>query len=664
VNRLAVRFGRTGTSPQVTLDGPARAAAGDLELAWDGRIDNREEIGASLGLPAGALGSLGDEALLLSIYARLGIDALSRVVGEYAFALWDRREGALLCARDPLGQRPFFYYGSPSTFVAGSTLAAVLAHPDVPRHPNEGVVAEYLAGAITNRDQTLYDGVRRLPPGTWMRIDRTGERRGTIAWVDPAAEIRYVREDEYAEHLRELLRVAVRARLRGVSRVGVELSGGLDSSTVAAIARAELGDDAPHRLSLWSLVFPGLSCDEQPLIEACQRAWGLPAHSVAARGDAAADATADHGHRDFPYYPNGTMSVEMRRRARGAGIRVLLTGIGGDEWFSGSRFHVADDLRRGRVRRAIRQARSDVDLEGGMGTTSALFAYGAWPAAPQPLKRIGRWARGTPAAHVPWIPARFALRTDLAMRMRVRPEAPHFPTHAQADMYRNAVSGWSIHGSEMEARLAADLDIELRHPFADLRIARFGLAIPESLRWAGRERKRVLRAAAAGLVPEVVRVRRSKVDFSPVLVQALEAQGGAKFFRHLGTAALGWVDAGPLDRMYAHMLSRYAAGDPAYMAQAWGLWMVAGIERWARAAGFVTAFRDSVARAGTRLRVAGAEGHMNQEQASTESNRRADADRKRRPYSAPKLVEYGSVAKLTQGGGMSTNGDGGQMMRV
>ena len=591
MNPLAVRFRRTGTSTGVTLDGPARAAAGDLELAWDGRIDNREEIAASLGLSAGAVADLGDEVLLLSMYARLGIDALSRIAGEYAFVLWDRHEGALVCARDPLGQRPFFYYGTAATFVAGSRVAAVLAHADVPRRPNEGVVAEYLAGAITNRDETLYEGVRRLPPGTWMRVDRTGERRGTIAWVDPAAEVRYAREGEYAEHLQELLRVAVRARLRGADRVGVELSGGLDSSTVAAIARAELGDDAPDRLSLWSLVFPGLPCDEQPLIEACQRAWGLPAHSVAARGDSAADETADHSHLDFPYYPNGTMSVEMRRRARGAGIRVLLTGIGGDEWFSGSRFHVADDLRRGRVASAIRQARLDSGLEGGMGTAPALFAYGAWPAAPALVKRIGRWARGTPAAHVPWIPPRFAARTNLAMRMRVRPETPRFPTHAQADIYRNALSGWSVHGSEMEARLSADLGLELRHPFADLRIARFGLAIPESLRWSGRERKRVLRAAAAGLVPEAVRTRRSKVDFSPVLVQALEAQGGAAFFGRLGTAALGWVDPQPLDGMYAQMLSRYAAGDPAYMAPAWGLWMIAGIERWAQAAGFVATAR-------------------------------------------------------------------------
>ena len=591
MNSFAVRLRRTGASTGVTLEAPAVAGEGDLELAWDGRIDNREEIGAWLGLPAADVAARSDASLLLSMYARVGIDALARIAGEYAFALWHRGDGALLCARDPLGLRPFFYHASPSTFVAASSVAAVLANPDVPRNPNEGVVAEFLAGAIATRDETLYEGVRRLPPGAWMRVDRAGERRGTIAWVDPAVEIRYAREDDYAEHLRELLGVAVRAHLRGSARVGVEVSGGLDSSTVAGVARAALGDEAPHRLTLWSLVFPGVACDEQPLIEACQRAWGLPAQSVAARGDEAADATSDHRHLDLPYYPNGTMSIEMRRRARSAGMRVLLTGIGGDEWFSGSRFHLADHVRRGHVWSAVRQARIDVALEGGMGTPAALFAYGAWQAAPAPLKRIARWARGAPSPRVPWIPPGFAARTDLALRMRVRPEAPNFPTHAQADMYRNALSGWSVHGFEMEARLAADLGIELRHPFADLRVARFGLAIPESLRWSGRERKRVVRAAAAGLVPEVIRTRRSKVDFSPVLVQALEAQGGAAFFTRLGTAALGWVDAAPLDRMYAQMLTRYAAGDPAYMGPAWGLWMIAGIERWAQAAGFVATSR-------------------------------------------------------------------------
>jgi asparagine synthase (glutamine-hydrolysing) len=587
VTPLAVHFRRTGASFGATLEGPAVAASGHVALAWDGRIDNREEFGSHAGVAPADLPRLTDEALVLVAYERAGVDALAHLVGDYAFILWDARERAVLCARDPLAQRPLFYYLSGSSFIAASSVAGVLAHSEVPRAPNEGVVAEYLFGSMATRDETLFAGVRRLIPGTWIRVDSASERRGTIAWVDPHAEIRYRHEDEYAEHLRELLRVAVRARLAGVVRAGVELSGGLDSSTVSAIARRELGNDAPDRLVLLSLVFPGLSCDERPLIEACHRAWRLPSHVVVAGGSDAANTAHEYRHLDFPCYPNGTMSEAMRRRARAEGIRVILTGIGGDEWFSGNRYHLADDLRRGRIWRAIRQARIDAEVEPAFGWLAGLWSYGVVPSVPRAVKQLVRPMRASSSPTASWMPDGFVARTDLGGRLRVRPQVPEFPTVAQAEMFRSAVGGWAIHGTEMEVRQARELGVELRHPLSDLRLARFALAIPESQRWRGRERKRVLRAAATGLVPDAVRLAHSKVDFTPLVVQALEAQGGAAFFRHLGTAALGWVDPEPLHRMYAEMLCRYAAGDLRYIDSAWILWMIGGIERWARAAGFV-----------------------------------------------------------------------------
>ncbi len=587
MNALGVQFRRTGASPGATLEAPAIARGGTLVLAWDGRIDNRDDLGARLGIETRTLAAMSDEALLLHALRHRGVDGLGHIVGDYAFALWDERTQALLCARDPMGQRPLFYHASASIVVAASSVAAVVRHPGVPRRPNEGVVAEYLAAAITSPDETLFDGVKRVQPGTWVRFDSDGERHGTIDWIDPRAEIQYTREEDYAEHLRDLLRVAVRARLRGTTRVGIELSGGLDSSTVAGVTRAELGDEAVDRVLLLSLVFPGLSCDERPLIDACHQAWSLPSYVLAGSGSVAADPAHDSHHLDFPYYPNGTMSIGLRRYARAQGIRVLLTGIGGDEWFSGSRFRIADDLRRGRILRAIGHARRDAQTDPGVGIGSALWAFGAWPCVPRTLKHVVRALRGVPTMTAPWLTDTLITRTRLAQRVRVQPASPDFPTFAQSGMFKSALGAWSVHGTEMEARLAADLGIELRHPLADMRVVRFGLSIPEAQRWSGHERKRALRAAAASLVPDAVRCRGSKVDFSPLVVQALEAQGGSAFFQELGTAALGWVRPAPLERMYADMHASYLAGNADYMGPAWTLWMISGIERWARAAGFV-----------------------------------------------------------------------------
>jgi asparagine synthase (glutamine-hydrolysing) len=282
----------------------------------------------------------------------------------------------------------------------------------------------------------------------------------------------------------------------------------------------------------------------------------------------------------------------------------VLTGIGGDEWFTGSRFHHADDLHAGRLDRVVRRAWADARHHSGVRRTlNAVTWHGVWPLVPSAGKAVARRLRGPRDLATSWLPSDFVRRTALADRVRAVASPPAFPTFAQRDMWRTAFSGWSIHGTEMEDRFAAELGIELRHPLSDVRIARFGLAIPEDQRWRRAERKRVLRAAAAGLVPEAVRCRRDKPDFSPLVVRALAAHGGEEVFRDLAIAEQGWIDPAPLAEMYRNMLADYSRANDRYMSAAWTLWMICGIERWFRAAS-----RQAPPDAGIRDRVTMAAG--------------------------------------------------------
>jgi asparagine synthase (glutamine-hydrolysing) len=136
---------------------------------------------------------------------------------------------------------------------------------------------------------------------------------------------------------------------------------------------------------------------------------------------------------------------------------------------------------------------------------------------------------------------------------------------------------------EVEDRTAAGFGLEERHPFLDRRIAEFALAIPEEQRWRGRYPKYVLRQAMKGLLPERIRTRTTKADFSHVFADVLTSFGGRGFFNHLAIEAMQWVDGGRIRLMYDELARLYARHDNRYITWTWPLWSVVGLECWFRA---------------------------------------------------------------------------------
>jgi asparagine synthase (glutamine-hydrolysing) len=199
-------------------------------LVFDGRIDEYDGATVGNGWPTS------DAALVLSAWNAWGERCLSRLAGDFAFALWDLRDRSLFCARDPLGVQPFYYAERPDLFVWGRELGQVLAHPAVDRTPDEGYAAELLTVYVRSEQATLYRGVRRLPPGHALLVDARGIRVFPYWDIDLAREIRYRRDDEYADHFRAAFEEAVKCRLRGTGPIACHMSGGLDSSSIVVVA--------------------------------------------------------------------------------------------------------------------------------------------------------------------------------------------------------------------------------------------------------------------------------------------------------------------------------------------------------------------------------------------------------------------------------------------
>ena len=559
---------------------PLLDESGTLCLVLDGRVDNRAELAAWLRAAGVHLRTDTDAELVLQSYA-LWVDGCAwRIVGDFAFAIWDRRRRRLFCARDPLGIRPFYYRDDGLTFIWGSELRQLLDTLPLGPEPNEGVVGEYLSSRLVDSHETLYRGILRLPPGHLLTVEEGRVRTTRYFDVDPRREIRYRSDDEYAEHFREIFREAVRCRLRSVTPVAVFLSGGLDSSSIVGVAArlARDGHVPEGGFEAYSLDFTQAEADERGWVDDVARMWKLPVRHVSA-DDAIPPSLAEQvaDLRDFPDLPTthpwGLLLAEARRR----GARTALWGYGGDEWLTGDTAHCADLLRRLRLVALARRVQDDIRSLTSLGGPPVGLAdpirWSVMPLVPRPAKRLVRRFRRWDVPD--WIAPDFARRVGLQERLAPDVPTPRFPTFAQRAIHRQLQSGWSAAEYEMVDRFETRRSMESRFPFNDRRLIEFALALPEAQRWRGTETKFILRQAAGDLLPSSMAHRKTKGDFTYLFAASLEREGADETFARLRLEADGFVRGDRVREMYR----RFRGGDLGCLGI---LWMILATEWWYR----------------------------------------------------------------------------------
>jgi asparagine synthetase B (glutamine-hydrolysing) len=249
----------------------------------------------------------------------------------------------------------------------------------------------------------------------------------------------------------------------------------------------------------------------------------------------------------------------LRTRARELGITTVLTGCGGDDYFSGSPLYLKWLLRSGRVLAFARAVSAATLSDGIRARLRPLF--GARPPAR------------------PWIRETFARASDLEARLQPRP-IPPFPRREQRDLYRVVRSLPQVLGDENEDRAAHAAGVSERHPFYDRRVAEFGLALPSSQRMAGGAHKIVIRNALGDVLPAAIARRLDKAEFSTTFIDALDGLGGSRMFTELRSEQAGWVDGTAVRRRYDQMMSLYRAGDESYIQLSGPIWTIVALEIW------------------------------------------------------------------------------------
>jgi asparagine synthase (glutamine-hydrolysing) len=587
---IAIGHAKLRTTPEASAENsPFIDEAAGLVLSMDGRVDNRDELIAELAGRGHRIRSGTDAEIVLRAWQCWGTAAPAKLIGDFAFALWDRATRALFCAGDPLGVKSLYYFEGPGFFLCASELHQLFQDPRVVKRPNEAAIAEILVSMSLDRRETLFEGIRRLAPAHYLHIETRGSRGAQCHRyydLDPSREIVYRDDDEYAAHFLTLLREAVRCRLRSPKGVASDLSGGVDSSSIVCLAEKLRHDGAAQvpAFESFSVRFEDGPAAEGQYVEEVLRKYPHRHTDVPPGIAPAGELIRQAAHYlDLPDYPNLVCADYSPLLGRRDDLGVRLTGLGGDEWLGGTFLVYADLIRQLRVGAVFERLRIDRNPPGGFapfpGFGYVLVHYGLWPLAPESLKSvIKRWLR-PPKLPAPVAPA-FAAKTRLLERLSARRSWPRCRSFAQQALYQCYSSDALAYALRGDARWTAHFRLEGRHPFLDRRIMEFAFAIPDEQRCRRDMSKFVLREAMRGILPERVRLRRDKADLTAIYAMAIGALGGERLFDHLSVADNGWVDGEVVRKMYRSMADALSRGDPSYMNNIVELWMVIVIELW------------------------------------------------------------------------------------
>ena len=452
---------------------------GGLAIAAAARLDNRDALCDALGLPSAA--ALADRDLILAAYRRWGGECPDRLLGDYAFAIWDGGRRRLFCARDHIGIQPFYYAQTLGGFAFASAVEVVLAAPDVPDALDETVVRTFLQGNVHTNTRTFFRAVHKLPPGHSMVVKDGGVR--LRRWWRPEALPRLppATDDDHAAQFLHLYRQAVRDRLHGPDPMGTHLSGGLDSSSISVLAARELRRQGrpPPLAFTW---LPSLGEAETPLDRRHEAEYAAVASVAEQEGLQvfyAAPSAADivNGMRmdaAFPKAQVGAFETVVQRSAAAQGVKVLLSGWGGDEGMSYfGRGHYAALLLSGRWRRFVAETRA-------VGESPLRKAVEAlWDVLPYGFnldlakRRLRKRLRGEQV-----MPERVIIRPEFGRRVRPFRRRNWFRAGVRRSLLARLQSGILSMRLECWAASGAMRGLEYRYPLLDRRLLEFALGLP------------------------------------------------------------------------------------------------------------------------------------------------------------------------------------------
>lgn len=513
---------------------PQLSSNGSVVLVSDCRIDNRDEL-VTLLATLGANPLSTDVELLACAYEKWGDGFPKHVVGAFAAVLWDEAQQKLLLVRDHMGLRPLYYSYEPNQYlVFASEIKALHALPFVNREPDRLRIADYIIWLEEDAQRTFYKDVKSVRPSELVRVGLDGLACKTYWALNPDDELRLNSDEAYAEAFEHILIKAVASRCGSEYPLGSMLSGGLDSSSITALARQIMPSE--EDIYTFSFIFDQLpECDERRFIK---EIWGSGAYNkVLVEGDQLGtfdDLDQVLWHVDEPHIAvNMFLHWDAWKRAKEHGVRTVLDGFFGDSAVSFGYEIITELIKKGRFVQAAKTLNRITSFEyPGERRVKLQVAVGSLDALlPHTVKaRMGRL--GFPDERCEWMSRVELLNKDF--RDEVRPferlkDLNVFPRRrfksVRHEHFDDVTSGAYANAFASMNKAAAAFGVDVALPFADKRVVEFCLSLPARQRILNGRSRSILRRAMRDVLPSSIRDRNDKANLGPNYERAFREIG-------------------------------------------------------------------------------------------------------------------------------------------
>jgi asparagine synthase (glutamine-hydrolysing) len=482
-------------------------------MLFDGRIDNRSELGNILGISINELSSMPDSMIVMRLFDRWGERAFERVIGVFAIIVMDLQSGRLLCARDHMGLRPLHYYRSAARFAVATAPEVLFALSWVPRILNKENVADALIGRLTI-EGTYYQDIFRVLPGFSVHVCGPTFSKRRFWDLEGIADVRFTNDQDYVEAFQERLDGAVRASLRSRRPPCATITGGLDSSSISVVA-ADMLAVSGNKLNTFTAVpetgftreeLPGRYFDETPYVrQIAEFNRNIVPHFFTQSEDPTPEKIAELTRTCSVLGGtlNGLWGIDMYEAVRSAGHNVMLGGDMGNNTMSYNGWGLFTELLlSGRWLKLVAEISSL-----GYRWQRALRQTVIAPLVPAPLfRRYKRWRHGQ---NPPWydyslIHPEFAAATAVIDRAARQNEAFYMPPPRDSRLARIRELRIYAYSADWYATVRSRFGIDFRTPAFHRPLVEFCFGIPADQYLREGQDRWLIRRAMKGRLPDIV----------------------------------------------------------------------------------------------------------------------------------------------------------------
>ncbi len=495
------------------------------ETVWtvcNGEIYNFREIRKDLAAEGARFRTGSDSEVLVHLYERHGPGLVDRLLGMFGFAVWDAPRRRLLLGRDRLGVKPLYYLEHEGRLVFASEIKALLTLPGLERAVDPAALQHYLALGYTGNDQTLFQGIRKLPPASLLVCENGGYRIERY-WQPPAAADETLDAAQWAERIRAAIETAVVSEMVSDVPLGAFLSGGIDSSSIVAF----MARNSDRPVKTYAIGFRGDAAsavyNELPYAQQVAERFGTDHREIVVRPEVARLLPRLQWHMDEPVADSALVTTFLVSQFARQDVKVILSGVGGDELFGGYNRYLGDHyaaqfqrlpawLRKAVIPPLVEALPSD--------------RHGR-------LASVARYARTFVASHDLPPEARYRSYVELfgadsLDRLLQRANAGYVDSIDQA--FAEAAEGDSLNRLmrvDLMTQMPNDLllltdkmtmacSLECRVPLLNHELVELAARVPAALRIEGRNLKSLLKRALDGVLPPEILERKKRGFGAPI----------------------------------------------------------------------------------------------------------------------------------------------------